>query len=37
LCRPSEAVLALLDRPVASFMKEDGEIIPAVGAGDRTG
>ena len=27
LCRPSEAVLDLLDRPVASFVKEDGEVI----------
>lgn len=27
LCRPSEAVLDLLDRPVASFVKEDGERI----------
>jgi len=27
LCRPSEAVLELLDRPVASFVKEDGEIV----------
>lgn len=25
LCRPSEAVLGLLDKPVASFTKEDGE------------
>jgi arsenate reductase len=32
LCRPSEAVLALLEVPVASFVKEDGEIIRAVGA-----
>jgi arsenate reductase (glutaredoxin) len=27
LCRPSEAVLDLLDRPVASFVKEDGECV----------
>ncbi|EKS35128.1 arsenate reductase (glutaredoxin) [Afipia clevelandensis] len=27
LCRPSEAVLDLLDNPVASFAKEDGEIV----------
>ena len=27
LCRPSEAVLELLDRPVASFVKEDGEVV----------
>ena len=25
LCRPSEAVLPLLDNPVAAFVKEDGE------------
>ncbi len=27
LCRPSEEVLSLLDHPVKSFMKEDGEIV----------
>jgi len=27
LCRPSEAVLDLLDRPPASFTKEDGEVV----------
>ncbi len=27
LCRPSEAVLDLLDNPVGSFVKEDGEIV----------
>ncbi len=27
LCRPSETVLDLLDRPVTSFVKEDGEHI----------
>jgi arsenate reductase (glutaredoxin) len=27
LCRPSEAVLDLLDRPVDSFVKEDGEAV----------
>jgi arsenate reductase len=27
LCRPSEVVLDLLDRPPASFTKEDGEIV----------
>ncbi len=27
LCRPSEAVLALLDRQPASFTKEDGEVV----------
>ena len=27
LCRPSEAVLDLLESPVASFVKEDGEVV----------
>lgn len=27
LCRPSELVLDLLDKPVASFVKEDGETV----------
>ena len=27
LCRPSEAVLDLLDAPVAEFTKEDGEVV----------
>ncbi|CAN5289343.1 arsenate reductase (glutaredoxin) [soil metagenome] len=27
ICRPSEAVLELLQDPVASFVKEDGEIV----------
>ncbi len=27
LCRPSQAVLDLLDRPVASFVKEGGEAV----------
>ncbi|MGJ4928083.1 arsenate reductase (glutaredoxin) [Bradyrhizobium sp. HKCCYLS2038] len=27
LCRPSERVLDLLDHPVASFTKEDGEVV----------
>jgi len=27
LCRPSEAVVDLLDRPIGSFVKEDGEVI----------
>jgi arsenate reductase len=27
LCRPSEAVFNLLDHPVPSFAKEDGEIV----------
>ncbi|MGL5167805.1 MAG: arsenate reductase (glutaredoxin) [Afipia sp.] len=29
LCRPSELVLELLDNPVTSFVKEDGEIVTA--------
>ena len=29
LCRPSEAVLDLLEKPVRSFVKEDGEVIDA--------
>ncbi len=34
LCRPSEAVLDLLDHPVASFVKEDGaSVIPAKSQG----
>lgn len=32
LCRPSEEVLSILDRPLkASFVKEDGELVPANG------
>lgn len=31
LCRPSEKVLALLDHPVASFTKEDGQVVTAGG------
>jgi arsenate reductase len=27
LCRPSEAVLELLDHPAASLVKEDGEVV----------
>jgi arsenate reductase len=27
LCRPSEAVLDLLDHPADSFVKEDGKIV----------
>jgi arsenate reductase len=27
LCRPSEAVLDLLDHPARSFVKEDGEVV----------
>jgi len=37
LCRPSELVLPLLDAPVASFVKEDGEMVRTVGADDATG
>jgi arsenate reductase len=29
LCRPSEAVVDLLDNPVGRFVKEDGEVIEA--------
>ncbi|TQF36841.1 arsenate reductase [Bradyrhizobium sp. UNPF46] len=29
LCRPSEAVIELLDSPVGRFVKEDGEVIEA--------
>jgi arsenate reductase (glutaredoxin) len=29
LCRPSEAVIDLLDRPVGRFVKEDGEVVEA--------
>jgi arsenate reductase len=32
LCRPSEAVLALLDTPPESFTKEDGEVVRPAGA-----
>lgn len=31
LCRPSEKVLDLLDNPVASFTKEDGEVVGSFG------
>jgi arsenate reductase len=31
LCRPCEAVLALLDRRPDSFTKEDGEVVPSRG------
>jgi arsenate reductase len=27
LCRPSEAVLDLLDNPAVTFVKEDGEVV----------
>ena len=30
LCRPSEAVLDLLDRPAGRFVKEDGEVVTRV-------
>jgi len=30
LCRPSELVLELLDRPVEKFVKEDGEAVTSV-------
>ena len=36
LCRPSELVLPLLESPAATFVKEDGEIVQAVGGDDRT-
>ncbi|PIT02491.1 arsenate reductase [Bradyrhizobium nitroreducens] len=29
LCRPSEAVIELLDGPVGRFVKEDGEVVEA--------
>ena len=29
LCRPSEAVLDLLDQPIGRFVKEDGEVVEA--------
>ncbi|WP_294640663.1 arsenate reductase (glutaredoxin) [uncultured Aureimonas sp.] len=31
LCRPSEEVLSLLDHPVRSFTKEDGEVVSTSG------
>ncbi|MBI5319966.1 arsenate reductase (glutaredoxin) [Bradyrhizobium sp.] len=31
ICRPSELVLDLLDKPVASFVKEDGEVVGKAG------
>ena len=37
LCRPSELVLPLLETPAATFVKEDGEIVQAVGGDHRTG
>ncbi|MBX9796572.1 arsenate reductase (glutaredoxin) [Sphingomonas sp.] len=35
LCRPSERVLELIDRPLPDFVKEDGEVVRA--APDSTG
>lgn len=29
LCRPSEAVIDLLDKPLGRFVKEDGEVVEA--------
>lgn len=31
LCRPSEAVLPLLDHPASTFTKEDGEVVAPAG------
>lgn len=31
MCRPSELVLELLDKPVAGFVKEDGEVVAKAG------
>ncbi len=36
LCRPSEAVLSLLDRAPAAFTKEDGEVVPIPRYGNST-
>ncbi|MTI45452.1 arsenate reductase [Roseibium hamelinense] len=33
LCRPSEAVLDLLDTDIGAFTKEDGEVVNSGGAG----
>ncbi|WP_062013461.1 arsenate reductase (glutaredoxin) [Aureimonas sp. AU4] len=33
LCRPSEKVLDLLDRPVETFTKENGEVVGATASG----
>ncbi|WP_321339148.1 arsenate reductase (glutaredoxin) [Breoghania sp.] len=35
LCRPSETVLELLEKPVAGFTKEDGEKVGAKGEASR--
>jgi len=37
LCRPSEAVLDLLDHPPASFVKEYGEVVARVNHGMTVG
>ncbi|MBV2184172.1 MAG: arsenate reductase (glutaredoxin) [Rhizobium sp.] len=34
LCRPSETVLALLDNPVNTYTKEDGEVVRTGGAAE---
>lgn len=34
LCRPSEVVLEILENPVTSFTKEDGEAVKHGGAGE---
>ena len=34
LCRPSETVLALLDNPVDTYTKEDGEVVRTGGAAE---
>ena len=34
LCRPSETVLEILDNPVATYTKEDGEVVRTGGAGE---
>lgn len=33
MCRPSEQVLELLENPVTSFVKEDGEVVDATASG----
>ena len=33
MCRPSEQVLELLDNPVTSFIKDDGEVVSASASG----
>lgn len=35
LCRPSELALDLLDKPVARFVKEDGEVVDLQRSADR--